>query len=251
MKEENIPQAEFLTKFHFNLTETKSGHSSDPGVVRRSSFLQRAGKKHDIDMNHFQKLNPEEVRAKAKRVSDSQTRSRVKPTMKQSLIVIALVTVAVSQSAAIGANSISERVNLKNSQPRETVWIEKGAHKANVDSNGVILKGYDPVAYFTQHKAVKGTRNYQTTYQGAIYYFSSAADLTAFKKNPSHYAPQFGAFCANGVKNKALRDSDPTVFFIIKGKLYVCASTAAEKEFRSKEDEDVITAQRNWYQLIE
>jgi len=41
------------------------------------------------------------------------------------------------------------------------------------------------------------------------------------------------------------------VFFVRKGKLYVCASPAAEKEFRSKEDDDVVAAERNWYQLID
>ena len=65
------------------------------------------------------------------------------------------------------------------------VWVEKGSRKVNVDSNGVILKGYDTVAYFTQKKAVKGSSKYESTYQGAIYYFSSAADLATFKRNPS------------------------------------------------------------------
>jgi hypothetical protein len=59
-----------------------------------------------------------------------------------------------------------------------------------------------------------------------------------------------GGFCANGVKNKKLVDSDPTVYFIVKGKLYVCASPEAEKEFRVHEDEDIVTANRNWEQLI-
>jgi YHS domain-containing protein len=62
------------------------------------------------------------------------------------------------------------------------VWIEQGVHKVNVDSNGVILKGYDPVAYFAQKKAVKGSAKYQSTYQVATYYFSSAADPATFKK---------------------------------------------------------------------
>jgi hypothetical protein len=41
MKGENIPQAESLTKSH--LTETQPGYSSDPGVVRRRSFLKGLG----------------------------------------------------------------------------------------------------------------------------------------------------------------------------------------------------------------
>src|SRR5271156_6522401 len=48
--------------------------------------------------------------------------------------------------------------------------------RMDVDSNGVILKGYDPVAYFNRHQAVKGNPAIQTKFGGAIYYFVSAAD---------------------------------------------------------------------------
>jgi YHS domain-containing protein len=171
--------------------------------------------------------------------------------MKQSLIVFALWALTANNGSATVTNFPSDRVggDLKTFHPGMRVWVEKSTQKVNVDSNGVILKGYDPVAYFTQKKAVKGSSKYQSTYQGAIYYFSSAADLAAFKKDPPKYAPQYGGFCANGVKNNRLTDADPTVFFIVKGKLYVCSSPAAEKEFRVRSLEDIIKADRNWYQL--
>ena len=126
------------------------------------------------------------------------------------------------------------------------VWLEKGAHKLNVDSKGVILHGYDPVTYFTQQKAVKGNPKYQMTYQGATYYFSSAADLTTFKKDPAKYVPQYGGFCANAMSKRKANDIDPTVFFIVNAKLYVCSSPAAEKEFRSNETENIKRADENW-----
>ena len=172
--------------------------------------------------------------------------------MKHKLMVLAFCVAAAHISSGTVVHVPSDRVggDLKTSHLGMRVWVEKGAHKVNVDSKGVILKGYDAVAYFAQNKAVKGSSKYQSTYQGAIYYFSSAADLASFKKNPAKYVPQYGGFCANGVKNKRLSDSDPTVFFIVKGKLYVCASPAAEKEFRANEDEDIVTANRNWEQLI-
>jgi YHS domain-containing protein len=118
--------------------------------------------------------------------------------------------------------------------------------RINVDTKGVILKGYDPVAYFTRHQAVKGNPSIQTRFGGAIYYFSSAADKAAFDKNPSRYVPQYGAFCANHVRKNELRDSDPTVFFIYKGKLYVCYSTADRKEFGSNMHESIRRADENW-----
>jgi len=172
--------------------------------------------------------------------------------MKHKLMVLACCAAAAHISGGTAVPVPSNRVSgdLKTSHLGMRVWVEKGARKVNVDSSGVILKGYDPVAYFTQKKAVKGSSKYQSTYQGVTYYFSSAADLATFKKNPPKYVPQYGGFCANGVKNNKLTDADPTVFFIVKGKLYVCASPAAEKEFRAHEDEDIVTANRNWEQLI-
>jgi YHS domain-containing protein len=140
--------------------------------------------------------------------------------------------------------------DLKGSYPGDTrVLIEKRNQGVNVDSNGVILKGYDVVAYFTQHKPIKGSPNYKTNHQGATYYFSSAADLAVFERNPSKYVPQYGGFCANGVKNNRLDDSDPTVFRIVKEKLYVCSSPAAQQEFHVRSLESIIRAQRNWEQM--
>ena len=121
--------------------------------------------------------------------------------------------------------------------------------KANVDPNGVILKGYDPVAYFTLHQAVKGKPSFQSRFGSAIYHFASASDKASFDKNPSRYVPQYGAFCANYVRKGELRDIDPTVFFIYKGKLYVCSAPDEAKEFRSDIDQNIDKADSNWRQL--
>jgi YHS domain-containing protein len=64
--------------------------------------------------------------------------------------------------------------------------------KVNVDGNGVILKGYDAVAFFEQGKPVKGNPEIKVTYQGATYLFASEADKAAFEKDSAKYAPQYG-----------------------------------------------------------
>jgi YHS domain-containing protein len=124
----------------------------------------------------------------------------------------------------------------------------KPAPKArmNVDSNGVILKGYDPVAYLTRHQAVKGNPAIQTRFGGAIYYFVSVADKVAFRKNPSRYVPQYGGFCAYHMSKGELKDSDPAAFIIYKGKLYVCSGADSAKEFRSNIDENIRKADDYW-----
>ena len=118
--------------------------------------------------------------------------------------------------------------------------------RVNVDSNGVILKGYDPVAYFTRHQAVKGNPAIQTRFGGAIYYFVSVADKVAFTKNPSRYVPQYGGFCAYHMSKGEFKDSDPVAFLIYKGKLYVCAGADGAKEFRSNIDENMRKADDYW-----
>ena len=124
----------------------------------------------------------------------------------------------------------------------------KAAPKArlNVDTNGVILKGYDPVAYFTRHQAVKGNPAVQTKFRGAIYYFASVADKVAFSKNPSRYVPQYGGFCAYHLTKGELKDIDPTAFLIYKGKLYICSDADGAKEFRSNIDQNVQKADDYW-----
>jgi YHS domain-containing protein len=127
----------------------------------------------------------------------------------------------------------------------------KAAPKArvNVDSNGVILKGYDAVAYFTRHQAVKGNPAIQTSFGGAIYYFASVADKVAFSQNPSRYVPQYGGFCASHLSKGQLKDSDPTAFLIYKGKLYVCSGVDSAKEFRSNIDQNIQRADDYWVPL--
>ncbi|HUM46173.1 MAG TPA: YHS domain-containing (seleno)protein [Chitinophagales bacterium] len=72
-------------------------------------------------------------------------------------------------------------------------------HLVNVDQNGLILEGYDPVAFFTDAKPVKGDAAFQYKYEGATYQFSSQDHLDLFKNNPDQYKPQYGAYCAYAV----------------------------------------------------
>ena len=118
--------------------------------------------------------------------------------------------------------------------------------KVNVDQNGVILKGYDPVAYFKQHQAIKGDPKYSSSYGGATYYFASGEDKAEFDRSPAKYAPQYGGFCASSMTKRKLKDIDPNVFFVYKDKLYVCSSPKAGKEFYSDPDTNIKKADANW-----
>ena len=129
----------------------------------------------------------------------------------------------------------------------------KGSETANVnvDSKGVILYGYDAVAFFKQRKPVKGNPGFESTYQGATYLFASTADKADFDKDPAKYAPQYGGFCAYGVLNGILSDihGNQDAFAVYKGKLYLCGNQDALKRFKTNIDDNIEKADTNWRQL--
>ncbi len=85
----------------------------------------------------------------------------------------------------------------------------------------VAIQGYDPVAYFTDGKPVKGQDALVADYLGAKWKFASQAHLDLFKASPEKYAPQYGGYCAYGVSQDSLVSIEPDKFRVIDGKLYL------------------------------
>jgi YHS domain-containing protein len=130
---------------------------------------------------------------------------------------------------------------------------EKGNKRAkvNVDSRGVILKGYDAVAYIKEGKPVKGAPEMKSSYQGATYLFASTEDKADFDKDPAKYAPQYGGFCAYGISLGVLADIEdsPEAFVVYDGKFYICGNEAALKKFRTDIDRNIEKADRQWRRI--
>lgn len=96
-----------------------------------------------------------------------------------------------------------------------------GKYFNNLNSDGAIIDGYDPVAFFTDNKPVKGDAKYQYTYQDASYYFASQEHLDAFKSNPEKYKVQFGGWCAYAVSLGRVAPIDVNTFSIVDGRLVI------------------------------
>jgi YHS domain-containing protein len=121
----------------------------------------------------------------------------------------------------------------------------------NADGDGVVLHGYDPVAYFNGNAAVKGDAKYKAAYKGGTYYFASDANLKLFKKDPAKYAPQYGGYCAVAVSMGQLEDADPKMFTIHKDKLLVQRNEKAHQMFLSDPDMLHQKADQQWPELVE
>lgn len=96
----------------------------------------------------------------------------------------------------------------------------------------VAIKGYDPVAYFTQNKAMQGTPEYSYRWLGANWQFTSAENRDLFIAEPTKYAPQYGGYCADGVSfGTVTTNIDPKAWRIIEGKLYLSYDPGAADGF--------------------
>ncbi|MGF1679802.1 YHS domain-containing (seleno)protein [Photobacterium minamisatsumaniensis] len=116
----------------------------------------------------------------------------------------------------------------------------------STDSNDIAIKGYDPVAYFTDSKAVKGDPSLTATYQNAIYQFSSTDNRDAFKKAPEKYVPQYGGYCAFGVAMGKKFETDPNAWKLVDGKLYLNLDKSVQKRWLENVSGYIYTANTNW-----
>lgn len=123
------------------------------------------------------------------------------------------------------------------------------ASVAMAQTGEVALKGYDPVAYFTQSKAVKGNSKFTTSWMGMTWNFTSKENLQKFTKKPSMYAPQYEGYCAFGVSKGKKVETDPEAWTIVKNKLYLNYSPDVQKEWLKDKENLIGVADKNWQEL--
>lgn len=113
-------------------------------------------------------------------------------------------------------------------------------------SDGVALKGYDPVAYFTSGRPTPGLDQYTYRWDGVSYRFASADDLALFKAEPAKYVPQYGGYCAYAMSLNRIADIDPSRWAIVDGKLYLNNGYIAQTLWSANKTGHIASADRNW-----
>lgn len=115
---------------------------------------------------------------------------------------------------------------------------------------GIAIKGYDPVAYFTQQKPVKGNSEISYDWQGAEWRFTSEENRELFKKAPNNYSPQYGGYCAWAVSQGYTAGIDPEAWKIVEGKLYLNYSRDVQKKWEGDVSGNIAKADRNWPEIV-
>src|ERR1041385_3982987 len=116
----------------------------------------------------------------------------------------------------------------------------------NLDKAGVAIQGYDPVAFFTDHKPVKGSAEFSSKQDGATYLFASKEHKELFDKEPAKYEPVFGGYCAYGVSRNKLAPIDIEAFQIVDGKLYMQYSKSIRDSFNEDQKANLGKANQYW-----
>jgi YHS domain-containing protein len=112
---------------------------------------------------------------------------------------------------------------------------------------GVAIMGYDPVAYFTDNRAVKGSEEYSYDWLGTPWHFASSEHRSMFMSDPIKYAPQYGGYCAGEVALGSVTiNIDPEAFKIIDGKLYLIYDKPHADDFASHASDNLAIADANW-----
>ena len=120
----------------------------------------------------------------------------------------------------------------------------------NTRWDGVAIGGYDPVAYFTEGRAVFGSKEFAHEWLGATWRFASPEHRDLFAADPIKYAPQYGGNCANGLSNGEVAGTSPGGWRIVDGKLYMFASGYRAWEWEQDSATNIVMADTNWKKII-
>ena len=115
---------------------------------------------------------------------------------------------------------------------------------------GGAIRGYDPVAYFTEGRPVKGNRAHRAEWMGATWSFASAENRKLFESDPEKYAPRYGGYCAWAVSRGYTASIDPDAWSIVDGALYLNYSLGVRDQWSQDVPGNIAKGDANWPMLL-
>jgi YHS domain-containing protein len=111
------------------------------------------------------------------------------------------------------------------------------------------IKGYDTVAYFKLGEAIKGNESFTFQWHDMTWYFVTKENRDLFAASPEKYAPQYDGYCAWALTEARIAKTDPEVWKIVDGKLYLNCSTTAYEKWSKDIPGNINKADANWLKL--
>ena len=116
-------------------------------------------------------------------------------------------------------------------------------------SDGVAIRGYDPVAYFRDSGPRPGKPEFSVRHGGAVWRFASAEHKALFEADPERYLPAYGGFCAYGTSRGYLVKIEPDAWSIVDGKLYLNYDLGVRETWARRTKTYIARADGNWPRL--
>jgi hypothetical protein len=112
-------------------------------------------------------------------------------------------------------------------------------------TSGLSISGFDPVAYFTEGKALFGRPELELNLDGAVWRFSNEGNRGAFAKHPEVYSPRFGGYDPVAIGRGRSVPGHP--FWVVVGqRLYLFYSEQTRASFLADPGRIIDTAERKW-----
>ncbi len=125
----------------------------------------------------------------------------------------------------------------------------QGAGVVNAE-DGLGIAGHDPVAYFTETRAVAGRAEIAAVHEGVTYRFASEANRAAFLAEPARFLPQYGGYCAYGMARGYKAVVDPAAFTVAGGKLYLNYNAAIRGQWEGNRAREIRRADAHWPKVM-
>lgn len=117
---------------------------------------------------------------------------------------------------------------------------------------GIALKGYDPIAFFNQSRAVQANGTIIYAYNGVKYFFTSSNHLNQFKTTPDKFEPKYGGWCAYHMSKKGNKvAANPQHFSILNGRLYFFDSGDSKYKWENGIKQLKKEADNNWNKFMQ
>lgn len=115
--------------------------------------------------------------------------------------------------------------------------------------SGLAIEGYDPVAYFTDARAIQGLPDFETAQAGAVWRFLNAGNRDAFAANPEIYGPQFGGYDPIDIARGVAYAGNPRFFVVTGQRLYLFGREQSRDAFAADPAKFIKDAQARWPDL--
>jgi hypothetical protein len=86
---------------------------------------------------------------------------------------------------------------------------------------GLAISGFDPVAYFTEGKALFGRPEFELNLDGAVWRFTNEGNKGAFAKHPEIYAPRFAGYEPLAIGRGRSVQGHPLIWAVAGQRLYL------------------------------